>query len=96
MGPFYQFLKVPKTKLFLATMQARIWAAVLEWNESHTSQAFLQPNEPEPDEREKHIARLRDQEANWRRGWFDRIWHRILNDAAPEFPDLDCVADEEQ
>ena len=86
-------MKAPKTKLFLATMQARIWAAILEWNETHISEACLKARDAEQecltsDER-------RDREAQWRRNWFDRVWKRILAaGVAPRFPELDDESDE--
>ena len=88
---FYSTLltKAPKSKLFLATMQARMWAAILEWNESHISEVFLQTNEPDGERRDTKRNEPRGKEANWRRGWFERAWRRLLKAATPEFPDLD-------
>lgn len=42
------------TKLLLQTKEARVWAAVLEWNERHISDAFLQT--PEKDHAFLQIA----------------------------------------
>ena len=74
-------------------MKARMWAAILEWNESHISEAFLQSEELEPEENEKNVTKMRDGEADLRRRWFLRIWDRILNAATPEFPNLDAGSD---
>ena len=88
-------LKAPKTKLFLSTMEKRMYAAILEWNESHIPEAFLQTDEQDPDKKEIKIKEMRDSEANWRRNWFERVWERLIKASAPQFPDLDAASDEE-